>query len=337
MAIKYASATETIADTLQNVKADNDVQVASVERIIEAASAYIDRVSLRPPGYFAGVGLNEGTKQKISIIVDADGISDDTSIRLTLTGRDVPGSPQTATVNAIGGTATSASIAAALASAMANVEGMGDVLDVENVGDAITVEPFALVAPDPGLAMVITPLDGSGNPVDALNGVNKSASTVLEAGFYSPATVRRYRGTGTNYLQIGRHVPGTVSIQNVSPAFWYENEANGWPFAVDAAAQVFGNVGDYDTRGDLYDMDYKLPRSRLFGAGGLYLVTARWGFVETPVDIVMATKQIAAHIWDRGQGVFGQINPAGFVVERDIPKTAAEFIAHWRKREFELN
>lgn len=141
----------------------------------------------------------------------------------------------------------------------------------------------------------------------------------------SDPTVRNYRGKGTNYLQVGRYVAGTATVQNVADALFYEGD-NGWLFAVDEAAQAGGPYGDFTTRPTV-----------LFAKGALYAVSARWGFAETPPAIVQATKLITQQIWDRGRGIFGEISPGGFVIERDIPLTARAFLDAFVKREFEIN
>ncbi len=146
-----------------------------------------------------------------------------------------------------------------------------------------------------------------------------------------PTTVRRYRGTGTNFLQIGRHIPGTISVENVGSDLYYEHPENGWLYSVDVAGQAGAGVNDG------LDGRFAPLRDRMFITGSLYLVTAAWGFAETPSDISFAAKQIAQHIWDRGRGIIGQISPTGFVIERDMPLTARTALTGWVRREFELN
>jgi hypothetical protein len=86
-----------------------------------------------------------------------------------------------------------------------------------------------------------------------------------------------------------------------------------------------------------YGDDQTYRPLRAFVADAVYKVSARWGFAETPDDIVLACKMIAQHIWDRGQGTFGQVTPAGFVIERDIPPPARLILDNWKRKEFELN
>lgn len=147
-----------------------------------------------------------------------------------------------------------------------------------------------------------------------------------------PTSVRRYRGTGTNFLQIGRHVYGTVSVENVGADLYYEHDENGWLFANDAPGQA--GYADGGQGPDPWDRGLK---SRLFANGSLYVVTAAWGFAETPSDVIFATKQIVQHIWDRGKGIVGELTPTGFVIERDMPLSARTALTGWIKREFELN
>lgn len=212
MAYQYADTTETIDDVLSEVTSEDDIE--TVGRIIEAASAMIDRFTNRPAGYFAA----------------------------------------------------------------------------------------------------IAPVDPEADPLTY------------------PTTERRYRGTGQNFLQIGRYIPGTLSIENVGSELYYLNDANGWPFAKDVAGQP-----GYADGGQGPDRFAPVGHTRLFANGALYVVTAAWGFAATPGDIVWATKDITRHIWDRGRGILGDISPTGFVVERDMPLTARTALTGWIRREFELN
>lgn len=225
MSHKYATEAETRADVLSEVKDDDTAAIASIDRLLEAASAWIDQHCKRPNAYFVPV---------------------------------VP-----------------------------------TVVGVEADPDA-----------DP--------------PVEAVAAVY-------------PTFVRRFRGTGSNFLQVGRFIPGTATIQNVGSELFYENQERGsFLFAVD-------NAGVAGSGLDAEDLSNYSMSARLFAQGALYNVTAAWGFVETPAPIVMATKQIVQHIWDRGHGIIGTLSPTGFVIERDIPLTAAAFLEPFIKRQFELN
>jgi hypothetical protein len=225
MSHKYATEAETRADVLSEVKDDDTEAIASIDRLLEATSAFIDQYCKRPNAYF------------------------------------VPVTPTT---------------------------------------PAVVADPDA----DP--------------PVEA--------SPAIYTG-----TLRRYRGTGSNFLQVGRFVPGTATVQNIAAELFYENQDRGsFLMATDNAGVAGSGYADDDLS------NYSVS-GRLFAQGSLYLVTAAWGFEATPPDIVMATKQIVQQIWDRGKGIIGQISPTGFVIERDIPLTAKTFLDGWIKREFELN
>jgi hypothetical protein len=137
-----------------------------------------------------------------------------------------------------------------------------------------------------------------------------------------PKTVKRYRGTGSRFLQIGRHVAGSVELTNPAIAAdrFYEGE-NGWLYAAEV---------DHGIQDEYFAID-----DRLFRDGALYQVTAHWYFAETPPDVVEAGKQIIADIWSKGRGVVGDVAPDGFVVDRAIPTTAAALLKPYIKREFE--
>lgn len=153
-----------------------------------------------------------------------------------------------------------------------------------------------------------------------------------------PKTVRRMRGRGENFLRLGRHVPGTVEIFGfVVGTDFYEDVSTGWVFATDRYNEAAGPGGSYDPQRTNYGDDQTYRPLRAFVADAVYKVSARWGFAETPDDIVLACKMIAQHIWDRGQGTFGQVTPAGFVIERDIPPPARLILDNWKRKEFELN
>lgn len=197
-------------------------------------------------------------------------------------------------------------------------------------------------ATDETITDMLPAIGSDADQTAALTRIIESVSAAIDqytkrpAGYFSPvagdavASVRRYRGTGANYLQIGRHVPDNVAITGVDSTLFYEHPENGWLFAVDEAGQT--GVGPYDDRDDA-----RIQPFRLFGSGSLYLVSAIWGFAATPDDIRLATMLIAQQIWDRGRGVVGEISPAGFVIERDMPLTARTILDRWTKREFELN
>jgi hypothetical protein len=324
MSYAYADTTETIADVLTEVT--DTEQIETVGRLIQAVSAFIDRFTNRPPGYFLSIGPTAGVKQKINVLVDADGLSQDSQVTLTLTAAGLAGSPLATTIDVVFGVDDSGTIATALNDAVNGVTAITDFLNVDVGDDGISLDIEIKT-----LAAVDSTFTARVEGVGAGTGVVTTNATVVNAGSYSPATVRRYRGAGKNYLQIGRHVPGSVTVENVATDLFYEHTENGWLFAVDFAGQP-GNAG-YESD----DYSFRYPACSLFTDGALYLVTARWGFVATPDDIDLATKQIVQQVWDRGKGIIGTLSPTGFVVERDIPLTARLMLEGWTRREFELN
>lgn len=142
----------------------------------------------------------------------------------------------------------------------------------------------------------------------------------------STATVKHYRGRDQDFLQIGRHVPGNVTVQGIASTAFYEHEVNGWLYVVP--------LGGSNVTNDEYLPDYRA--GRFWDSSIRYAVSARWGFDATPPDIKQAVKQIVEHIFDRGEGVLGQVTPTGFVIERDLPPTAKTILEKWQKREFEV-
>lgn len=323
MSYAYATTAETIDDVLTEVT--DTEQIETVGRIIASVSAFIDRFTNRPAGYFLPIGPTTGTKQKINVIVDADGLLQDSTIRLTITAAGLTGSPVQVDVDADFGIDDSGTIADALEAAATAITAITNFLNISVGGDGISLDIEIKT-----LAAVDSTFTARVEGVGIGTGIVTTNATVIEAGYYSPATVRRYRGAGKNYLQIGRHVAGSVTVENVGTELFYEHPENGWLFAVDLAGQPgSGYASD--------DHSFAPGYCNLFVANALYLVSARWGFVATPDDIVLATKQISQQIWDRGKGIIGQISPTGFVIDRDIPLTARLMLEGWTKREFEQN
>ena len=158
----------------------------------------------------------------------------------------------------------------------------------------------------------------------ASNYVDKA--TGRAAGFYavSPAdpSTRRFRGDGSKVLRIPAHIKGTVSVENVPLAAWYESEQNGWLYKYSTSESE-----NFLPQFDGYPVWTK---------GGLYNVAARWGFAATPADITEAVSQIALRWWQNQQGTLGQITPTGFVIERDVPPSAQAILDTWIKGEFDL-
>lgn len=142
-------------------------------------------------------------------------------------------------------------------------------------------------------------------------------------GYFDPSpetpSMQRVKGEGQNYLRLPKHIfdsieSVTLNGQVLDPASYYESEKNGWLY-------VDGN-GLFVTR-EFYDEE-------------IYRVTARWGYEETPLDIVEAVRQTVVRIWEAQHGVLGDVNPEGFVIERVMPPFALEVLNNYRRREFEV-
>lgn len=150
--------------------------------------------------------------------------------------------------------------------------------------------------------------------------------TLRGSGFFAVSpnepTTRRFRGDGTRILRIPAHIKGSVSVENVPLAAWYESDVNQWLYKYDTG-QIEPFVPSYD--------GYPV-----WTRGGLYNVAARWGFAETPAEIVECVSMIALRWWQSQQGTLGQITPTGFVIERDVPPAARAILDSWTKGEFEI-
>ena len=142
-------------------------------------------------------------------------------------------------------------------------------------------------------------------------------------------TAKRVRGEGTNFLRLPRHVFGTATIQDVIAGSYYESEVNGWLYFDSPLTNAFD--GD-ETVVNGPDCGGYSPR---FWHGRVYLVSAVWGYERTPADLEEAVRQTVVKWYETQRGVLGQITPNGFVIERDIPKSAKLILDNYKKREFE--
>lgn len=149
----------------------------------------------------------------------------------------------------------------------------------------------------------------------------KRRTLIQTKGFFEPSPdepkMKRLRGEGERFLRLPVHVFGSITEvscngQIIDSAKYYESEKNGWLY--------LENNGCAD-----YWQD-----------GLTYKVTARWGYAETPLEIVEAVTQIIVRWWETNKGVIGQITPNGFVIERDMPPAAKTLLAQFIKREFEI-
>ncbi|MBX3288456.1 MAG: hypothetical protein KF855_03830 [Acidobacteria bacterium] len=144
-------------------------------------------------------------------------------------------------------------------------------------------------------------------------------------GYFNPSpadpTTRRVRGEGQHYLRLPKHIPGSISSialngQTLDPASYYESDKNGWIYAEDTDSGFSSDLQFYEDR--------------------IYLVTARWGYAATPLDIGEAVRQTVVRIWEAQRGVLGDVTPDGFVIERVMPPFAKEVLDNYKRREFEI-
>lgn len=140
--------------------------------------------------------------------------------------------------------------------------------------------------------------------------------------YFAPAAqqpaARVFTGEGTNYLRLPVHIAGSIDLETGVEVSghalrnWVERD--GWLFMT----QGLGRLGG------------------VWARGTLYTVRARWGYAETPADIVLACKELVAHNYARARGTLGQMTPNGFVIERDWPPTAKSLVAPYTRKEFEI-
>lgn len=144
------------------------------------------------------------------------------------------------------------------------------------------------------------------------------------SGYFDPAietpSMKRVRGEGYHFLRLPKHVFGSITEIN-SQSFAdlssqiYESDKNGWLYY---ETSEFGN--------DCKSFEY----------GKVYKVTARWGFEATPADIQQAVCQIVQRWFRTANGIIGDQMPNGFVLEREMPKSAKAVLDTYKKREFEI-
>ena len=166
--------------------------------------------------------------------------------------------------------------------------------------------------------------DAVGRILDAVSAFVDSY-TKRPAGFFNPSpvnpTIKRIRGEGERFLRLPVHVKGTtvnpITVENVSSTLFYESDGKGWLYFEDS---TFG----FDDCG------------REWENGRIYKVTARWGYAATPADLSEAVRQTVVRWYETQKGTLGQLTPNGFVVERDVPKSAKAILDSYKKREFEI-
>lgn len=145
-------------------------------------------------------------------------------------------------------------------------------------------------------------------------------------GYFEPAsdtaTTRIFRGSSKPYMQIPVHV-GEVSTvtgsefgQSFDATYWLHR--GGWLYRSYLNGSLNGSPFQVWSR----DVEYT--------------VTARWGYAETPADIKEAARQLTVHYFERSKGTIGQINPNGFVIERDMPLSVVTLLSPYVRLEFEI-
>ena len=139
--------------------------------------------------------------------------------------------------------------------------------------------------------------------------------------------VKRVRGEGERFLRLPVHVIGSVTQltfyeQIIPTTDYYESDKNGWIYLENNGFSSERTFLEAGTNRWFFDAPYK--------------VTARWGYAETPKDLQEAVRQTVARWYETQKGTLGQITPNGFVIERDLPKSAKLILDNYKKREFEV-
>lgn len=169
------------------------------------------------------------------------------------------------------------------------------------VPGALTTDEVSVVALERRLASVSRAID---------------KYTRRDPGAFSPSpaepTALVVYGTGATVLPLIEFVPGSVSIvgapSHYMPSAWREYR-----------------------RGDVRGLHVAAPDGRLitdgevWGDGVPFTVTARFGYIETPADVVEAAVQLAAR-WHRAgsegfSGVIGALQSDRTIIERAFPPT----------------
>lgn len=303
-------------------KPEIDITAAEdeINALINGVSAWIDKYTDFPAEYWLGIGP-DGTKQKIRNTVDGfvnfltPGI-----FVAELTAADLPGSPIAVVVTASGGE-IAAQLAFLVRDALAANATIAAFATITQTDERVDVERLESAASDPTFNLQVR----ESTPAQAQTIVTTDSVEITAGVAGVGPSDRVYRGEAKPYLRIGPHV-GDASITSpvIAPSIIYEDR-NGWIRYNDSIT----NQGDDD---------YFLHRrpDQFFSPGTSYTVSARWGFLETPDDIVTACALIVGDLLDRGAGVIGQISPSGFVIERSMPLAARDILDNNRRREFQV-
>lgn len=135
-------------------------------------------------------------------------------------------------------------------------------------------------------------------------------------------SVRHIAALTDRMIQLPAHHPGTVTIAGIASSQFFESAK--------------GNIYAAETDDSPNSNFPESPECGVFRPGKIYKISARWGFVDTPPEIIEATKQIVARWFSQGRGTFGQTTPDGFVIERDAPPSAKSLLANFIKNEYEI-
>lgn len=168
---------------------------------------------------------------------------------------------------------------------------------------------------------------------DAVERVLFGASAFVDSyckrasGYFLPAsntaTMKRFRGEGKRFLRIPP-TNSTPTVEGIEAGTFYKSD-NGWLY--------FEAIDLPESSPALESFD----SYRIWQKGKIYKVTAKWGYPQTPAEIVEAVRQITVKWFQSQRGIFGNesITPTGFVVERDVPLSARTILEPFIKREFE--
>lgn len=154
------------------------------------------------------------------------------------------------------------------------------------------------------------------------------------SGFFAPSaadpSMKRVRGEGMHYLRLPVHVFNSIteidgeSFASLSASI-YESEKNGWLYFESEEFGIeegFAGAGAYGCR--------------RFTDNRVYKITARWGYLATPLPIVEAVRLIVARIWQTQRGTIGQTTAEGFIQEKLIPQAAKDLLKQFIKKEFAI-
>lgn len=166
-------------------------------------------------------------------------------------------------------------------------------------------------------------LDGVSNFIDKFT--RRPEKYFMPVASNAVPTPRYFCGEGNNFLRIPVHV-GIATIADVDASLFYEHQENGWLYLT--PNEIF--------TGDPFFIPSSLS-NRVFAENARFRVSAKWGFAETPAGISEAARELTLRTWETQRGIFGQLTPAGTVVERAMPPIVEEILLTFRRRQFEIS